>query len=155
MKYSNWDIFKMIMRSEKKDGRSFSFCDEEENFCCGRFWCYNVKKINIKLSELKPAYKPNINRKKYKKITDEIKEFGFDYSKGYITIQPNSENIIGDGHHRYFILKNIYGMDYEIVVFKFLDQYNILGHLFFIYFFMKPIKIFYDTLRLINRVFSK
>jgi len=39
-----------------------------------------------------------------------------EFENGYIIIDPNRDNRIVDGNHRFFMLKQLYGDDYEIDV---------------------------------------
>ena len=39
-----------------------------------------------------------------------------EFRSGYIVIDPNRDNRIVDGNHRFFLLKQLYGDDYEIDV---------------------------------------
>lgn len=147
MNYNNHKILKIVLNSKKDIDKNSLFYDETDNLFCSNFWCYQITKNKIKLSELIPKYVPDLENIIYKKITNEIKEFGFDYSKGYIVIHKNK---IIDGNHRYFILKKLYGLDHEIIVLKILNNFNPLLHMIFIFFFIKPIKITYHFLKSIG-----
>ena len=39
-----------------------------------------------------------------------------EFRSGYIVIDPNRGNRIVDGNHRFFLLKQLYGDDYEVDV---------------------------------------
>lgn len=151
MPYSLSKILSIVIKSKNKKGDTFLFYDEKEKVCCFTYWCYNVQKNKIKLSELIPQYTPmNLNIDYYKKIKTEIKDNGFDYNKSIITIKYGTENIIVDGHHRYFILKDLFGEEYEIFAIKIADNYNQLFHILFVVLIIKPIKLLYIIFTLLK-----
>ena len=75
-------------------------------------------------------------------LIDSIKKEGFLPEKyGYITISKNGTLL--DGHHRYTVLKNLYGENYEIKVIR--NQMNYFTIVLFsivILICMLPIKLF-------------
>jgi hypothetical protein len=115
---------------------------------CDTDWCYRVKEKRVKLSELKIRSRPSISSDYYVKIKEDIAKKGFNYSKGYITTR---KSVIANGHHRYLILHELFGDDYEIDVLELLDIKNAVLHYIFLFLFIfgiiKPIKIFYKFLK--------
>jgi hypothetical protein len=155
MGYSNWKIFKTVVTGKKQKLKSFLFYDQVQNVICDTYWCYNTEEVRMKLSEITPQYDPSINGKKYKLLAEDMKANGLNYKKGMITIKINSDNVIGDGNHRYKILKQIYGPDYEISVLKIKDKFNPLLHLLFVYSIIKPLRLIYKLLRLPKILISR
>lgn len=68
----------------------------------------------LKLSSIRRTQK--ISESKKNKIKLSILKKGFDYNKGYITV--DRKNIIINGNHRYQSLIEIYGKEHEIFVKK-------------------------------------
>jgi hypothetical protein len=56
----------------------------------------------------------------------DILERGFDYSKGHIYV--TSENVVMDGHHRYFILKKHFDDSLLVTVYRLTDVKNRYFH---------------------------
>lgn len=140
--YNLKKLLSIVLKAKKTNKKSFLFYDKDENMCCYVDWCYRVKERRVKLSDLIPEYKPNISTEYYQFIKKDIIENGLDNKKGVITIKKN--NSIIDGHHRYFILKEIFGCDYEITAIEFLDNHNVILHYVFLFLIIKPIKIIYN-----------
>lgn len=144
MSYSIKKILNIVITAKKPKTKSFLFYDREKKVCCYTYWCYNVREEKMKLSELKPQYVPlDFHKDFYKKMKEELKNGGFDYEKGIITMKYRGENIIGDGHHRYFIMKDLFGPDYEVTTVKIIDKYNPWLHFLFINLIIKPIRLLY------------
>jgi hypothetical protein len=140
MYYSIKKILSIVLNSKKPKSGNFLFYDKDSNMSCHSYWCYRVKEIDIKLSEITPDYKPRINTKFYLKLKEEIKEKGFDYTKGYIS----TKNLkILNGNHRYFILKELYGDEHKIKILETVDRYNFILHSLFLIFIINPMKIIY------------
>lgn len=147
MYYSLKKTLLIVLKAEKTRTKHFLFYDEDANMCCYVDWCYKTREKLVKLSELTPEYKPNISSEYYIKIKEDIINNGFDYTKSFITVK--NLDII-DGHHRYFILKEIFGENHEISVLEILDRHNVILHFLFIFLFIKPIKIILKLLKLIK-----
>lgn len=147
MYYSLKKILSIVLKAKKTKSSYFLFYDKEANMCCYVDWCYKTQEKSVKLSELIPEYKPKISSEYYTKVKKDIQEKGFDYKKGLITVEKL--NII-DGHHRYNILKEIYGGNHEIKVLEILDRHNLILHFLFIFLGIKPIKITVKLLKLIK-----
>jgi hypothetical protein len=149
MSYTVRKILSIVLNAKKRNTKSFLFYDKNENMCCYIDWCYRTKERKVRLSELIPEYRPNLSSEYYQKIKSDISINGLDTNKGVITVKKN--NII-DGHHRYFILKELFDDDYEITVIELLDRHNVILHYSFLFFIIKPIKLFY---RFFKRFFYK
>jgi len=145
MSLSNKNIFKIILKNKRKlsipmvidDGRS-NYYEQISGVCCFNLWCYKITEEVVKLSELKLQRNTVSMSNYHKKIDLDILENGFDYNKGMITV--TSDNLIGDGHHRYQILKKHFGIDYEIKVRKIWNVKNPFLHFLFITFIVRPLK---------------
>lgn len=151
MSYSNKKILSIISKAKKPKAKSFLFHDKKENMLCFTYWCYRVEEKKMKLSELKPQHTPNISSKFYKNILQDIKTNGFDYNKGIIIVRK--ENLISDGHHRYTIMKKVFGLNYEVSVLKILDDYNPILHYLYLTFVIKPITLIYRLILLLIELF--
>lgn len=86
------------------------------------------------------------NDKEYNwtKLVDSIKKEGFTPEKyGYITISKDGYCL--NGHHRYTVLKELYGENYEIKVFRKKMYYlpEVILHLFFYIIIVKPISFLF------------
>ena len=137
----------VVLNAKKKNTKSFLFYDKEQKMCCYVDWCYRAKERKVRLSDLTPEYKPKLSSEYYQNLKRDISINGLDLDKGVITVKKNN-NII-DGHHRYFLLKEIFGDDHEITVIELLDRYNVILHYIFLLFIIKPIKLIYRCARLI------
>lgn len=144
MSYSLKKILSIVLKAKKKHTKYFLFYDKSENMCCYVDWCYRTKEKSVKLSELIPEYTPKISSEYYTKIKEDILKNGFDYKKGLITVEKL--NII-DGHHRYFILKDIFDDEHEITVLEILDRHNLILHYLFIL-FIKLLKLIFRLIHL-------
>jgi hypothetical protein len=147
MSYTIKKILSIVLNAKKRNTKSFLFYDKNENMCCYIDWCYRAKERKVRLSDLTPEYKPKLFSEYYQSIKKDMTINGLNLDKGVITVKKNN-NII-DGHHRYFLLKEIFGDDYEITVIELLDRYNVILHYIFLLFIIKPIKLIYRCARLI------
>lgn len=112
-------------------------------YFCNKWWCNSIKIETISLSEIKSSLKSIPFKPYHRQIEYEILEKGFDYKKGHIYL--TSENIIIDGHHRYFILKKNFDDSLIITVYKFMDvnnRYFYLFKLLFIHLFVWLVRLF-------------
>ena len=151
MAYSLKKILSIVLNAKRREigdtiktKQAFLFYDKEEKMCCYYDWCYEVTEHKMKLSELQPEYKPNISTPFYVYLRNEIEKNGLDITKGVITIKD--KNNIADGHHRYFILKELYGVDYEITVFRPVKKYNFIRHYIFLFTIIPLIKVSYKII---------
>jgi hypothetical protein len=148
MYYSIKKILSIVLKTKKIKSGHFLFYDKDNHMLCDTDWCYRVKEKRVKLSELTIKSRPKISTDYYIKIKEDIANRGFDYSKGYITTR---KSVIANGHHRYLILHELFGDDYEIDVLEFLDIKNATLHYIFLFLFMfgfiKPIKAIYKFLK--------
>lgn len=140
------DILKIVLKNKRElstpmviDEGYYNYYEQISGMSCFNLWCYKVVEENVRLSDLKGQLKSPSMSKRHKKIEEDILENGFDYTKGMITV--TSDNLIGDGHHRYFILKKNFGGDYEIKVRKILNVKHPFIHLLFITLVVRPLKL--------------
>ena len=153
MSLSNLDILKIILKNKRNlstpmviDESHSNYYEQISGMSCFNLWCYRVTEENVKLSDLKLQIETTGMSNYHKKIDLDILENGFDYNKGMITV--TSDNLIGDGHHRYLILKKHFGIDYEIKVRKIWNVRNPFLHFLFITFIVRPLKFISYLLRL-------
>lgn len=146
MGLSNYQILKIILG--KKVNRSKSINKKENQLkhyepisgmCCFNLWCYKVTEEIVKLSDLKLQRSTTPMSEYHKKIESDILEYGFDYSKGMITVTSNYT--IGDGHHRYQILNKNFGEDYNVKIRRILNVKYPFLHFLFINIFVRPLKL--------------
>lgn len=146
MSLNKIDILKIVLKNKRDLSTPMVIDEDYHNYyetisgmSCFNLWCYKVSEETIKLSNLKLQRNTTTMTKKHKKIEVDILENGFDYTKGMITV--TSDNLIGDGHHRYLILKKHFGSDYKIKVRKILNVKHPFTHLLFITLVVRPLKL--------------
>lgn len=150
MSYSLKKIFQIVIKS-KLQKNSFIFYDKDKKMLCTTFWCYEAIEEKVKLSELTPSHTPFISSEYYKGIIEDIKNNGFDYTKGYIVTRAyDKNNIITNGNHRYLILKKLFGLNHEVKVLKITKKYNPWLHILFIFLVIKPLKLTYRLIEFIK-----
>lgn len=110
------DKIKVVL-SQKYVGNNFKPHDGE--YYCNEWWCHKVKYETVKLSELKTTRNKIDLNERHLYIQNDILNNGFDYNMGYIIV--TSKNVIMNGHHRYKILMDNFGEDYQITIVKLLD----------------------------------
>lgn len=116
-------IEKLKLISEKKYNHDV-LKKHKENIFCNKWWCYETEIEELTLDSIEPG----VVSVKFNQIHDEIRKDiikkGFDYDKGFIVI--SSSDIILDGHHRYFILKDEFGGNFKIKVLRILNSDKIM-----------------------------
>jgi hypothetical protein len=146
MSLNNIDILKIVLKNNREltspmviNTDYSKYYETISGMSCFNLWCYKVSEESLKLSDLKVQRDSVKMTKIHKKIEEDILENSFDYNKGMITV--TSDNLISDGHHRYFILKKNFGDNYEIKVRKMLNVKNPFSHLLFITLVVRPLKL--------------
>ena len=131
------EIFKEVINKIPDDNDWYS---PSEGILCNDFWCYKYKDEVIKLSQISPKKRKLFWTKEQIKIKEEIKESGFDYSKGNIVLTRDGD--IVDGYHRYVSLIENYHPNSTINVKRLKNLYSgeLTVSLYFYLVVISPIK---------------
>lgn len=144
------EIYKEVLNRLPDDSDWYS---PSEGILCNDFWCYKCKDEVITLSNIEPRNRKLFWTKEQNSMREDIKTYGYDYSKGHIILTTDG-NIV-DGYHRFVSLSENYHPDSKIMIKRLTNFYDdeMLVSLYFYSLFITPLKFINLSLKCLINVF--